>query len=73
MARKKKKPKPACTFCDKERGDVDLVQGPPDIYICNECVDVCSTIFSQEQRKKKTSPIPSLTLDSLPAPKRPRP
>jgi ATP-dependent Clp protease ATP-binding subunit ClpX len=28
-----------------------LVAGPPDIYICNECVDLCNTILLEENRK----------------------
>jgi ATP-dependent Clp protease ATP-binding subunit ClpX len=28
-----------------------LVAGPPDIYICNECVDLCNTILVEENRK----------------------
>jgi ATP-dependent Clp protease ATP-binding subunit ClpX len=41
-----------CTFCGKSRHMVDsLVAGPPDIYICNECVDLCNTILLEETRK----------------------
>jgi len=28
-----------------------LVAGPPDVYICNECVDLCNTILMEETRK----------------------
>ncbi|MHC4224174.1 MAG: ATP-dependent Clp protease ATP-binding subunit ClpX [Planctomycetota bacterium] len=41
-----------CTFCGKSRHMVDsLVAGPPDIYICNECVELCNTILLEETRK----------------------
>ncbi|MEE8106529.1 MAG: ATP-dependent Clp protease ATP-binding subunit ClpX [Planctomycetota bacterium] len=41
-----------CTFCGKSRHMVDsLVAGPPDVYICNECVDLCNTILMEENRK----------------------
>ena len=41
-----------CTFCGKSRHMVDsLVAGPPDVYICNECVDLCNTILIEENRK----------------------
>ncbi len=41
-----------CTFCGKSRHMVDsLVAGPPDVYICNECVDLCNTILLEETRK----------------------
>jgi len=28
-----------------------LVAGPPDVYICNECVELCNTILLEETRK----------------------
>ena len=34
-----------CTFCGKSRHMVDsLVAGPPDVYICNDCVTARSTV-----------------------------
>jgi len=41
-----------CTFCGKSRHMVDsLVAGPPEVFICNECVDLCNTILLEENRK----------------------
>ncbi len=38
-----------CTFCDKPKGRVQsLIAGPPGIYICNECVELCNTILFEE-------------------------
>jgi len=56
-----------CTFCGKSRHMVDsLVAGPPDIYICNECVELCNTILLEENRKAgaaaETSPVERLSL-----------
>ncbi len=43
-----------CTFCNKSRESVDhLIAGPPGIYICNECIELCNTIIGQEARRKK--------------------
>lgn len=28
-----------------------LIAGPPHVYICNECIDLCNTILADEQRK----------------------
>ncbi len=40
-----------CSFCGKSRHMVEsLVAGPPGIYICNECVDLCNTILLEERR-----------------------
>jgi ATP-dependent Clp protease ATP-binding subunit ClpX len=50
-----------CTFCGKSRHMVDsLVAGPPDIYICNECVDLCNTILLEETRKAAPARSPQL-------------
>lgn len=47
-----------CSFCHKTRAEVkELVAGPADIYICNECVDACSDMIKKGQAAKaqKTS------------------
>ena len=28
-----------------------MVEGPNDVYICANCVDLCQNIFRQEQRR----------------------
>lgn len=41
-----------CTFCEKSRSEVQsLIAGPPGIYICNECVDICNSILREETRR----------------------
>ena len=43
-----------CTFCEKSRHHVQsLISGPPGIYICNECIEICNTILKEEDRKQK--------------------
>lgn len=38
-----------CSFCGKTQDQVKrLIAGPNDIYICNECVNLCETIISEE-------------------------
>ena len=35
-----------CTFCSKSRRQVrNLIAGPPKVYICNECIELCNTIL----------------------------
>jgi ATP-dependent Clp protease ATP-binding subunit ClpX len=54
-----------CSFCRKSYRDVGpLVEGPGDVYICGECIELCESILEQENRrrgptKKLFSKIPS--------------
>ncbi len=44
--------KERCTFCGRGYDQVErLVAGPPDVFICNECVDLCNSILEQETRR----------------------
>ncbi len=53
-----------CTFCGKSRHMVDsLVAGPPDVYICNECVDLCNTILLEENRRSAPASRPAGRVD----------
>ncbi|EMI19227.1 ClpX, ATPase regulatory subunit [Rhodopirellula maiorica SM1] len=56
-----------CSFCRKSYRDVGpLVEGPGDVYICGECIELCQSILDQEQRRR--GPSKSLFSD-IPAPK----
>ncbi len=42
-----------CSFCGRSSSQVDrLIAGPPDIFICNECVEVCGTLLRDQGKKK---------------------
>jgi ATP-dependent Clp protease ATP-binding subunit ClpX len=42
-----------CSFCRKSWRDVGpLVEGPGDVYICGECVELCQSIIDQEKRRR---------------------
>lgn len=42
-----------CSFCRKNYRDVGpLVEGPGDVYICNECIELCQSILDQEQKRR---------------------
>ena len=48
-----------CSFCRKSYRDVGpLVEGPGDVYICGECIDLCQSILEQERRRRGTSKQP---------------
>ncbi len=41
-----------CSFCGKTSRDVGpMVEGPNEVYICSNCVDLCQNIFKQERRR----------------------
>jgi ATP-dependent Clp protease ATP-binding subunit ClpX len=45
-----------CTFCAKSRPEVrSLIQGPGDVFICDECVEVCNQILKVEKKPYKTA------------------
>jgi len=54
-----------CSFCRKSHRDVGpLVEGPGEVYICGECVELCQSIIDQEKRRRgspkgKIADIPS--------------
>jgi ATP-dependent Clp protease ATP-binding subunit ClpX len=42
-----------CSFCRKSYRDVGpLVEGPSDVYICGECIELCQSIIDQEKRRR---------------------
>ncbi|MFA6076009.1 MAG: ATP-dependent Clp protease ATP-binding subunit ClpX [Negativicutes bacterium] len=40
---------PRCNFCGKYHYEVNKLVAGPDVYICNECVDVCNGIIDEER------------------------
>jgi ATP-dependent Clp protease ATP-binding subunit ClpX len=45
-----------CSFCHKSYREVGpLVEGPGDVYICGECVELCQSIIDQEKRRRGSS------------------
>ena len=52
MTTARRGPVEKCTFCGKSRHAVEsLIAGPPGIYICNECVELCNTILLEELKR----------------------
>jgi len=42
-----------CSFCRKSYREVGpLVEGPGDVYICGECIELCQSIIDQEKRRR---------------------
>jgi ATP-dependent Clp protease ATP-binding subunit ClpX len=57
MTTARRGPVEKCTFCGKSRHAVEsLIAGPPGIYICNECVELCNTILLEELKRGGRAP-----------------
>src|SRR4051795_7274072 len=56
-----------CSFCGKSSRDVGpMVEGPSDVYICANCVDLAHNIIRQEKRKlTSTQPL----FNTIPSPR----
>lgn len=49
MAGRVGEPKIRCSFCNKTEEQVrKLIAGPGGVYICDDCVDICSEIIDEE-------------------------
>src|SRR6266446_1796083 len=56
-----------CSFCRKSYRDVGpLVEGPGDVYICGECVELCQSIIDQERKRRDIS---RTTVTNIPSPR----
>lgn len=54
-----------CSFCGKSQDEVKKLIAGPSVYICNECVDLCNNIITQELLQGEGE---SETKDELPTP-----
>ena len=49
MAGKNSDDRIKCSFCGKPQGQVrKLISGPSGVYICDECIEICSDIIMEE-------------------------
>ena len=42
-----------CSFCGKEQSQVKKLIAGPNVYICNECIDLCNDILHEETKNEK--------------------
>lgn len=55
-----------CSFCSRSQEDVrKLISGPGDVFICDECVDLCNEIIAEDSDKETTLSVQS----KIPRPK----
>ena len=65
MASKKKddqvtKEKLFCTFCGKSQEVVKKLVAGPEVYICDECIDLCNEIIAEDNDKNTSGEITNL-------------
>lgn len=51
---------PRCSFCGKSQNEVKKLIAGPTVYICNECIDICNEIISDDQQQEVSSRRPHL-------------
>jgi ATP-dependent Clp protease ATP-binding subunit ClpX len=62
-----RRPKSICSFCGRSGNQADtLIEGPNNVFICPECVELCHNIIRQD-RKRTSKGV--LSLDRMPRPK----
>ena len=45
-----------CSFCGKNQDEVKkLIAGPPGLYICDECVELCSDILADDKETEEVN------------------
>ena len=59
-----------CSFCGKSHSEVKKLIAGPGVYICNECIEVCSTILEKELTEESHPDLGSAETESgkLPTP-----
>lgn len=52
-----------CSFCGKSQNEVKKLIAGPNVYICNECIDICNEIINDDEQSEVTT-----TRTALPKP-----
>ena len=65
MARYDDKKQVKCSFCGKTQEQVNRIVAGPGVYICNECIELCSEIIEEEFEDVNVEQ----SLDEIPKPK----
>lgn len=58
-----------CSFCGKTQGQVERILSGPNAYICNECVELCSTLLHENMYETNEHEDLLEAPDRLPTPK----
>ncbi len=44
-----------CSFCGKSQNEVKKLIAGPNVYICNECIDICNEIINDDENAEVTT------------------
>jgi len=59
-----------CGFCKKSRKLVDrLIEGPSHNYICNECIELCHKLITEERRRGDDKASLPISVEDIPPPR----
>ena len=53
-----------CSFCGKSQHEVRKLIAGPNVFICNECVELCADIIKEEDRKTRKASGPTVMTPS---------
>ena len=68
MAKSTKSKEIRCSFCGKSQNSVERIIAGPGVYICNECIKVCSNIVEDELYEKNETEYTINKQEKLPTP-----
>ena len=60
MARNDDKHEIRCSFCGKPQSSVHELIAGPNVYICNECIEICQSILDEEFGYEEDTPTASV-------------
>ena len=49
-----------CSFCGKSQHEVKKLIAGPNVFICDECINLCTDIIQEEQQEHAKLPADSL-------------
>ena len=58
-----------CSFCGKSQDSVKKIVAGPGVFICDECVDLCTSIIEAEKYEEEEQGYTLNDLDKIPNPK----
>jgi ATP-dependent Clp protease ATP-binding subunit ClpX len=50
----------SCSFCGKSQNEVRKLIAGPNVYVCNECIDICNEIITDDEQIETNTARPAL-------------